>query len=242
MRLLASASVSAAAAAGTPQTFAAAGARATATLVGAYYAGNGLWRQCNAADCASGNTDWGADSLTYTLALRFRATRDRTLLAPLQALVAMDALALDGPPPVTTSTAWQTNGGLALEIAVAALAPKTVVRTAAGWVAAHRVATDISTLPATLTFHGSGVVLYGTLGEQCCEPGHARVVVDGRETFDQTGIWQNKSSSGRSIANTVLFPWRWTTSGTHTLAFEPGIPNGKEGSPFLHLTGYAVLR
>jgi hypothetical protein len=93
-----------------------------------------------------------------------------------------------------------------------------------------------------LTFRGSGIALLGSLGEKCCESGHASVLIDGRETFDQTGIWQNKSSSGRSIPGTVLFAWRWTNVGTHTLTFEPGTPNGKEGDPFLHLVGYELLR
>jgi hypothetical protein len=68
------------------------------------------------------------------------------------------------------------------------------------------------------------------------------VLVDGRQTVDHTGIWQNKSSSGRSIPGTVLFAWRWPTPGKHTLTFLPGLANGKEGGPFLHLTGYEVIR
>jgi hypothetical protein len=148
----------------------------------------------------------------------------------------------DGPPPVTTVTSWQTNGGLALEIAAAALAPKATYALGGPWRTAAIVAHEVSSLPATLTFRGSGIALFGTLGEQCCEPGHARVLIDGRETFDQTGIWQNKSSSGMSIPDTVLFAWRWPTTGTHKLTFEPGVPNGKEGGPFLHLTDYEVIR
>jgi hypothetical protein len=147
----------------------------------------------------------------------------------------------DGPPPATRVTAWQTNGGLALEIAAAALMPRVVV-TGHGWAGASRTTTDIMSLPATLTFRGSGIAVYGTLGEQCCEPGHARVLVDGRETVDETGIWQNKSSSGRSIPDTVLFAWRWRSAAGHTLTFEPGVENAKEGGPFLHVTGYTVLR
>jgi hypothetical protein len=148
----------------------------------------------------------------------------------------------DGPPPATTVTEWQTNGGLALEIAAAALAPKTVVTLSRPWRAAAHLARDLATLPATLSFRGSGIALLGTLGEQCCEPGRARVLIDGRETFDETGIWQNKSSSGRSIPNTVLFAWRWRSVGKHTLRFEAGVPNGKEGGPFLHLSGYEVRK
>jgi len=64
-------------------------------------------------------------------------------------------------------------------------------------------------LPASITVTGSAIALIGTLGERCCEPGHARVFVDGRETVDGTGIWQNKSSSGKSLPGSVLFAWRW---------------------------------
>ncbi len=137
------------------------------------------------------------------------------------------------------TTAWQTNGGLALEIAAAALAPKTRISSAKRWAGAQTVTRAIS-VTDTVTFTGSGIALLGTLGERCCENGHARVFVDGVETFDRTGIWQNKSSSGRSIPNTVLFAWRWPKRGAHTISFAPGEPNGKEGDSFLDLSGYAV--
>ena len=145
----------------------------------------------------------------------------------------------DGPPPATTSTAWQSNGGLALEIAAAALDPGGTAATNA-WATARLVRRQIAA-PGSLTFHGAGIALLGTLGELCCEPGHARVLLDGAETFDGTGIWQNKSSSGRSIDGTVLFAWRWPRTGTHTLRFESGIANAKEGGSFLHLESYLVL-
>ncbi len=145
----------------------------------------------------------------------------------------------DGPPPRAMTTAWQTNGGLALEIAAAALAPKTRISSAKRWGGAQTVTRAIS-VTDTVTFTGSGIALLGTLGERCCENGHARVFVDGVETFDRTGIWQNKSSSGRSIPNTVLFAWRWPKRGAHTISFAPGEPNGKEGDSFLDLSGYAV--
>jgi hypothetical protein len=91
-----------------------------------------------------------------------------------------------------------------------------------------------------VTIRAAGIAFLGTLGEHCCEAGHARVFVDGRETFDHTGIWQNKSSSGLSLPDTVLFAWRWPKVGTHTIRFEPGEPNAKEGGPFLHLNGYLL--
>jgi hypothetical protein len=146
----------------------------------------------------------------------------------------------DGPPPRTTVTAWQTNGGLAVEIAAASLAPDAVVSGKGAWAGATVVRHEITSLPATLVFHGSGIALLGTLGERCCEPGHAAVLIDGRPTFDATGIWQNKSSLDASIADTVLFAWRWRSAGRHVLTFEPGADNGKEGGPFLHLQAFEI--
>jgi hypothetical protein len=73
----------------------------------------------------------------------------------------------------------------------------------------------------TLWFDGSGIALYGTLGERCCEPGHAQVFVDGRPTADETGIWQDKSSLGATIPGTVLFAWSGPRSGHHTLLLVP---------------------
>jgi hypothetical protein len=148
----------------------------------------------------------------------------------------------DGPAPETTVTAWQTNGGLALQIAAASLAPNSLIPTTRAWAGAVLVRHEISTMPATLEFHGSGIALLGTLGEQCCEAGHARVLIDGHETFDATGIWQNKSSLGQSINDTVLFAWRWRSAGAHSLTFEPGTANGKEGGSFLHLQAFELLR
>ena len=81
----------------------------------------------------------------------------------------------------------------------------------------------------------------GILGERCCEAGHARVFIDGKETVDKTGIWQNKSSSGISIANTVLFAWRWPTAGRHTIQIQPGIYNAKEGGSFIDITSSLVI-
>jgi hypothetical protein len=100
---------------------------------------------------------------------------------------------------------------------------------------------DLSVLPATISIRGRAIALIGTIGENCCESGHARVVIDGTETFDQTGIWQNKSSSGKTLPHSVLFAWRWPTSGPHTIVLRPGVVNGKEGTSFLHLSGYEIV-
>jgi hypothetical protein len=147
----------------------------------------------------------------------------------------------DGPPPRTATTAWQTNGGLALQIAVAGIAPGEVVHETATWRSSKAVVRDIRRLPAVLRFRGSGIAVFGTLGEHCCQDGHARVLVDGRQTVDASGIWQNKSSSGRSIPDTTLFAWRWSNPGRHTITFAPGRANPKEGHSFLHVVGYSVL-
>jgi hypothetical protein len=142
----------------------------------------------------------------------------------------------DGPPPRAVVTAWQTAGGLALAIAAGALAPHARVERDDPWPHAHAKPLRNVGVPATLRFTGSGVALLGTIGALCCEPGHARVFIDGRETTDGTGIWQNKSSSGRPLPNSVLFAWRWPRRGRHVLRFAGGVPNAKEGGPFLRLT------
>jgi hypothetical protein len=147
----------------------------------------------------------------------------------------------DGPPPQTTATAWQTNGGLAIEVAAAALAPDQVIPAKSRWAFAHRTSRSLGPI-GTISFNGSAIALLGTLGEPCCEAGHVRVFVDGRETFDETGIWQGKSSLGREIPGSVLFAWRWSRAGPHTISFAPGVRNEKEGGSFLHIRAYLVLR
>jgi hypothetical protein len=145
----------------------------------------------------------------------------------------------DGPPPTAMVTQWQTNGGLTLEIAAAALDPSGTVPSGGAWNVDRRVSRSVGP-SGSITFRGSGIALLGTLGESCCEPGHARVFVDGRETFDGTGIWQNKSSSGKQIPGAILFAWRWPKPGRHTISFAPGVQNGKEGGSFLHVRAYLV--
>ena len=148
----------------------------------------------------------------------------------------------DGPPQAGTSSEWQSNGGYALAVAAAGINPTGTPATTTAWVNATSHPSSITTasLPASITFTGTGIALIGTLGEHCCEAGHARVFIDGTETVDTTGIWQNKSSPGINIPNTVLFAWRWPTVGKHTIQIEPGIPNAKEGGSFIDITSYLV--
>jgi hypothetical protein len=146
----------------------------------------------------------------------------------------------DGPPPASDVTAWQTSGAFALEVAAAAIAPTDVMREPA-WDDAAIAPRDIRTIPATIRFHGSGIALIGTLGEVCCQPGHARILVDGRETTNRIGTWQNKSSSGRQFPNSVLFAWRWPTCAEHSITLLPGIYDAKEGGSFVHVRSVATI-
>src|SRR6185437_4786396 len=147
----------------------------------------------------------------------------------------------DGPAPDWNVTAWQTNGGFALAIAAAAIAPHDVPDSGV-WSGAHFVARHITALPsARIRFTGSAIAIMGTLGDVCCEAGHARVLLDGTETFDRTGIWQNKSSAGIRIPNAVLFAWRWKSAGTHTVQFIAPDYNAKEGGAYLNVDGFRIF-
>jgi hypothetical protein len=146
----------------------------------------------------------------------------------------------DGPPPRSPVSIWQSTGGLALEIAAAGLEPNRAVGTRNPWSNARFISHRVTTPPSTIAFYGSGIALIGTMGEHCCEQGHARIFIDGKETFDYTGIWQNKSMTG-AVPDTILFSWRWKHVGRHTIRFEPGTPNAKEGGSFLDLRGYYAI-
>jgi hypothetical protein len=124
----------------------------------------------------------------------------------------------DGPPQAKNSI-WESNGGLALEIAAAALDPDGVP-VPDGWGAARVQAATLTEVPATITFDGSGIALIGKIGASCMKA-HLRVYVDGVETFDHTGLWQNYDMPSGSLR----FAWRWPTAGEHTLRIEPSDPD-----------------
>lgn len=147
----------------------------------------------------------------------------------------------DGPPPAGLVTAWQAAGGLALAIAAGFVAPEATVERGDPWAHAVERTIALDHLPATLRFTGSGIALFGTLGARCCEAGRARLLIDGRAMVDQTGIWQNKSSLGRSIPQSTLFAWRWPSRGEHVLRFEADASNPKEGGGFLALRRALIL-
>ena len=149
-----------------------------------------------------------------------------------------------GPPPRAPVTAWQVNGGLTLALAAAALDPRGRPADPGFWRHATFVRHDLrlSARPVQFTFTGRAVAVIGTIGEVCCQPGHAQVFIDGTRTYDQTGIWQNKSSAGVPLPDSILFAWRWPRPGRHTIEITPALSNGKEGTSFFHMTGYYVVR
>jgi hypothetical protein len=148
----------------------------------------------------------------------------------------------DGPPPQGKITMWQASGGLALAIAAGALAPDADASAKAdAWKAASYVAEDLATLPSSISITGQAVAVFGTIGVADYHLGQARVFVDGVETFDQTGIHQAEDNALGPVPDAVLFAWRWPASGQHTLSFEAGPSDAKNGGPFLHLVGYSYV-
>jgi hypothetical protein len=148
----------------------------------------------------------------------------------------------DGPPPPAQATEWQANGGLALAFVAGALWPAEVASAhAEDWSGAVSVTDDLQTLPSSIQFTGRGIAVFGTLGDQCCHLGQAEILVDGVETFDQTGIHQNESEAFGRVPDSVLFAWRWPTSGSHTITLQAGATDPKNGGPYLHVQRYAYL-
>lgn len=139
----------------------------------------------------------------------------------------------DGPPQNTASI-WESNGGLSLEIAAGALSPDGMARASDAWNSAD-VAKTITTLPATIVFKGAGIALSGTIG-QLCQTGHVHVFVDGIETFDRTGLWQNYSMPD---GNSVFFAWRWAQPGLHVIQLTPA-NDSLAGVDVLHLDAQVI--
>ena len=86
-------------------TFAHAGSGALQTLLSVYYGGNGLWNQCNSPNCAQTNSDWGADSLTYALYLRWATGQDSSI-PPVMAALAATGPNYPGPCTLPSCGSW----------------------------------------------------------------------------------------------------------------------------------------
>ena len=150
----------------------------------------------------------------------------------------------DGPPPASAATAWQVNGGAALVQAAAALDPHGRPADPGFWTRARFVADprDLTGHALRITVTGRAIAIVGSVGAVCCLAGHARVFVDGVETFDRTGIWQNMTSPSVRQPHQVLFAWRWPTAGRHTITIRPGQPDGEEGGSYFNMDGYLLVR
>jgi hypothetical protein len=149
----------------------------------------------------------------------------------------------NGPPPSWLATAWQTTGGAALMQAAAALDPSGVPAAADYWQHARFLArpSQLTGKMLRISFTGRAIAIIGTIGAVCCTSGHARVLVDGVQTFDRTGIWQNKTSPSTKQYGQVLFAWRWPAAGHHVITILPGIVNGLEGRSYFSMAGYWVV-
>jgi hypothetical protein len=177
----------------------------------------------------------------YDLAMQERQTFAAEWLQR-NAIAAASSRAADGSfsrffdgPSQTASTIWQSNGGLALEIAAAGIDPSGSVPTADPWRTDRAIGPPITALPATFSIDGSGVALIGTIGDGWASD-HVRVFVDGVETFDRTGLWENQSMPDD---DPVLFAWRWPTAGRHTIRLEPS-DNRSVAQGLLHLEAVAI--
>jgi hypothetical protein len=150
----------------------------------------------------------------------------------------------DGPPPTTLVTAWQVNGGAALAQAAAALDPDGHPADPGFWQRARFVGQDrrLHGPRMRIVFTGRAIAILGTIGEGCCSDGHAMVYVDGRRTFDRTGIWQNMTSPSIRQPYQVLFAWRWRHAGRHVITIRPADYDGAEGGTFFAMTGYLKVR
>jgi hypothetical protein len=150
----------------------------------------------------------------------------------------------DGPPPASVATAWQINGGAALIQAAAALDPHGSPADPAFWRRAKFVADNrgLDDSQLEISFTGRAIAIMGSIGAVCCGNGHARVYVDGTETFNRTGIWQNMTSPSVEQPGQVLFAWRWPASGPHKITIRPGIADDQEGGSFFQMAGYLHVR
>jgi hypothetical protein len=150
----------------------------------------------------------------------------------------------DGPPPAVLTTAWQTGGGIAVTQAAAGLDPGGHPADPGFWARASFVpdSRQLTGPRVRISFTGRAIALVGTVGAICCQHGHATVLVDGVQTFNQTGIWQNMSSPARQQPGQTLFAWRWRRPGHHVITILPGAYDREEGGSFFQMDGYMLVR
>jgi hypothetical protein len=150
----------------------------------------------------------------------------------------------NGPAPTVLTTAWQTGGGIAVTQAAAGLDPGGHPADPDFWAQATFVpdSRQLTGPPVRISFTGRAIALIGTVGATCCQAGHAAVLVDGVQTFNQVGIWQNMSSPARQQPDQALFVWRWPRPGHHVITILPGQYDREEGGSFFQMDGYMLVR
>ncbi len=150
----------------------------------------------------------------------------------------------DGPPPAVLATAWQINGGIAVMQAAAGLDPAGRPASPGFWGQATFVPDSqrMTGAPVRISFTGRAIAIMGIVGARCCNAGHATVLVDGVQTFNQTGIWQNMSSPAQQQPDQVLFAWRWHGPGHHVITILPARYDPEEGGSFFQMVGYMEVR
>lgn len=150
----------------------------------------------------------------------------------------------DGPPPGALASAWQVNGAAALAQVAAALDPHGQPADPGFWRRARFVEDGRSLAGPELriTVTGRAIAIMGTVGAGCCSSGHARVFVDGVQTYDRTGIWQNMTSPSVQQPGQVLFAWRWRSAGRHVITIRPGAYDREEGGSFFQMDGYLLVK
>jgi hypothetical protein len=144
----------------------------------------------------------------------------------------------------TTVSAWQSAGGLALAIAASDIdgngIPNTTYWNGATFTPLILTVTE-STTPRSLQFTGRAIAVLGTMGLSGPNGGgHVYVSLDGELLANEVGVDQGYSETGQQ-PNTVLFTWRWSASGTHTIQFSGPPCNVKQGCTYLNMTGYYAL-
>jgi hypothetical protein len=214
--------------------------------------------QAHLSDGARVFTDLQADNdiveplieAMYMLASTDRQAFARTWLLTAASAAGSDVTAsgsfgrfFNGPAPTGPATAWQITGGATLMQAAAALDPGGGPAHPGYWqhailVSGHRTLTSKG---LRISFTGRAIAILGDIGAVCCVAGHARVLVDGVQTFDHTGIWQNETSASIRLPGQILFAWRWPTAGHHVITILPGIPDPREGGSFFQMSGYLVV-
>ena len=100
----------------------------------------------------------------------------------------------DGPPPGGDVTAWQSNGGIAIEIAAAALAPNAPAVPPTGWGQARYVVKAITTSGYVIWLTRQGDNGFRSISERCLADvfetqNDARRAIDNMPSvFASTGI------------------------------------------------------